>query len=346
MHRCDAFILKDFLVDEVVKTHNEHDMCHWINGANQDSESCSAYWGGGKPPVVLISMDGFRPEYLKRSRLDGKGPAASTILCLARSGVRVPFMMPSYPTITFPNHYSIVTGLYPESHGIIHNRFYDPDLKAYFNIRSPDMSNAKWWRNGEPIWATAKRQGRISATYFWPGSDVKDDILAPNYRFKYNKSTPFEQRVDQILNWLDLPIKERPNILTLYFEEPDSTGHKFGPNTQNVQLETILQLSMIKRGFPYENLGYGEDHSGRCSNPATGGRSQEQGSIGMRQLDPCLRPRNGGFASREAAGRSGEVCQGFGQFRSGLLRSGDIYTSEKRRRYSLELCPVCSFKLK
>lgn len=121
-------------------------------------EDCNAYWNGEQPPVLLISLDGFRPEYLERTFVNQEGSVASTLKCLSGRGVSAPFMMPSYPTLTFPNHYSIVTGLYPESHEIVGNAFYDPELKAEFSIRNPGARNHKWWRNGEPIWRTVRKE--------------------------------------------------------------------------------------------------------------------------------------------------------------------------------------------
>lgn len=130
------------------------EMCSFLTHTR--SNNCSNFWAGQVPPVILISLDGFRPEYL--SRFSRGDPVAPTISCLSKHGVSAPSMMPSYPTITFPNHYSIVTGLYPESHQIIGNQFYDPDLKADFNIRNPDGIDPKWWVSGEPIWSTIRRQ--------------------------------------------------------------------------------------------------------------------------------------------------------------------------------------------
>ncbi len=118
------------------------------------------------PPVIMVSLDGFRAEYLNRTRLDGSlKKAAPTLNCLAQRGVSTPYMMPSYPTVTFPNHITIVTGLYPESHQIILNSFFDPDLNATFNIRRPDLLDPKWWKSGEPLWATVRKQVKSQKDY-------------------------------------------------------------------------------------------------------------------------------------------------------------------------------------
>ncbi|XP_032780225.2 ectonucleotide pyrophosphatase/phosphodiesterase family member 3 [Daphnia magna] len=236
---------------KTTEQHFAQESCSFLQESSQ--EECPSFWAQGQPPVILISLDGFRAEYLSRFALENtehRGEfAATTIRCLAERGVSSPYMMPSYPTITFPNHYAIVTGLYPESHGIIGNQFYDPDLRATFSIYT-DGTDPKWWQNGEPIWTTVRRQGKVSATYFWPGSDVKfaeEEQRSPNYFFRYNKTTSFRQRVDQVLEWMDLPADKRPALTTLYFEEPDSTGHKAGPNTANVTEKVTVVDRQIRR---------------------------------------------------------------------------------------------------
>ena len=139
--------------------HNSLETCSFLKESSE--EECASFWAGKEPPVILISLDGFRTEYLSRRALENgeyRGEwAAATIRCMAQRGTTAPYIMPSYPTITFPNHYSIVTGLYPESHGIIGNQFYDPDLKANFSFYT-GATDSKWWQNGEPIWTTARKQ--------------------------------------------------------------------------------------------------------------------------------------------------------------------------------------------
>ncbi|XP_036031680.1 ectonucleotide pyrophosphatase/phosphodiesterase family member 1-like, partial [Onychomys torridus] len=137
-------------------------------------------------------------------------------------------MRPVYPTKTFPNHYSIVTGLYPESHGIIDNKMYDPKMNASFSLKSKEKFNPLWYK-GQPIWVTANHQQAKSGTYFWPGSDVKIDGILPDIYKVYNGSVPFEDRILAVLRWLQLPSSERPHFYTLYLEEPDSSGHSHGP---------------------------------------------------------------------------------------------------------------------
>ncbi|XP_013788430.1 venom phosphodiesterase 2-like [Limulus polyphemus] len=143
-------------------------------------------------PLLLISLDGFRPDYLKRN-------ITPNINHLAECGILAPYMRPVFPTKTFPNHYSIVTGLYPESHGIVGNKFYDPNLHQLFRLGSSQSSNPEWWL-GEPIWVTAEKQGKKSATFFWPGSDVKIKGVRPTYFRTYN------YLVDEALKRVDVMI--------------------------------------------------------------------------------------------------------------------------------------------
>ncbi|KAK4370843.1 hypothetical protein RND71_010318 [Anisodus tanguticus] len=135
-----------------------------------------------------------------------------------------------FPTLTFPNHYAIVTGLYPAYHGIVNNYFLDPNNSTgeAFNMKSYDP---KWWL-GEPLWETVVNHGLKAATYFWPGSEVnKGGWTCLQFFCKvYNGSVPFEERVDTVLNYFDLPSDETPSFMTLYFGEPDHQGHKVGPD--------------------------------------------------------------------------------------------------------------------
>lgn len=126
-----------------------------------DPDQCSTYWSGQKPPLLVVSFDGFRYNYINRSFINEEGveePAAPNINRLARCGVWASSgIVPAFPTVTYPNHWSIVTGLYPASHGIVDNNFYDPQLNATFSLTYPTLTNPLWWK-GEPVWYTAKRQ--------------------------------------------------------------------------------------------------------------------------------------------------------------------------------------------
>lgn len=174
-------------------------------------------------PLILISIDGFRADYLDR----GLTPNLSA---LAADGVRAKAMRPAFPSLTFPNHYTLVTGLYPDHHGIVNNTMVDPVLGKFSYKKSAELSG-RWWDGAEPLWVTAARQGVRSGTMFWPGSDVEIRGGRPDYFVPFNgKMTP-EQRVEQVLGWLDLPADRRPRFLTLYFEQVDHESHDHGPNS-------------------------------------------------------------------------------------------------------------------
>ncbi|XP_071118759.1 uncharacterized protein [Haliotis cracherodii] len=182
-------------------------------------------------PVLLISLDGFRADYLSRN-------VTPVIHKLIQHGVHAPYMRPVYPTYTFPNHYTIATGLYPESHGIIDNKMFDIAMNKSFSIGSRSSSDSRWW-GGEPMWLTSKRQGKKSATYFWVGSDLEIAGDRPNYYKPYANNVPFEDRVNTVVDWLSLPPDSRPEFLTLYFNQPDSAGHQYGPDSDN--LDPVLR---------------------------------------------------------------------------------------------------------
>lgn len=176
--------------------------------------------------VILVSLDGFRSDYFYRD-------FSPNIRKLAENGVRAKYMISQYPTKTFPNHYTIVTGLYPEYHGIVSNSFKDENRTDYFAIGRKSTYKSKWWK-GEPIWNTVRKQGLKSASYFWVGSEMKINGLQPNYWLRYNGKVPFTERVDQVLKWLEMEPSARPDFITLYFNEPDSAGHRYGPDSTPV----------------------------------------------------------------------------------------------------------------
>lgn len=195
---------------------------------------------GAAPVVMLISLDGFRWDYPELH-------PAPNIRAIIDRGVRAEGLMPCYPSYTFPNHYSIVTGLRPESHGIIGNNMYEPEWKAWFGIGSnPAAREGRWW-GGEPIWLTATRQGRRSASYFWPGSEADIGGEYPTWWYRYDGTVPFETRFAELMRWLTLPEAERPAVVTFYFEETDSAGHHFGPTDPRTGEAVALVDSHIGR---------------------------------------------------------------------------------------------------
>jgi len=178
-------------------------------------------------PLLLVSIDGFRADYLDR----GKTPH---LAALAAAGVRADALRPSFPSLTFPNHYTLVTGLYPDHHGIVHNRIEGngENDKFVYNDAST-TADGRWW-GGEPIWVGAERQGLRSATMFWPGSDTAIAGVRPSYWKPFDRNVSPEERVDTVLGWLDLPPAQRPRFLTLYFEHVDRAGHDHGPSSPEV----------------------------------------------------------------------------------------------------------------
>jgi predicted AlkP superfamily pyrophosphatase or phosphodiesterase len=178
------------------------------------------------PPVtILISIDGFRPDYLDRG-------VTPTLSALATDGVRAD-MRPSFPSKTFPNHYAIVTGLRPDRNGIVDNNMYDAAITPLkFTMSAREVSSdPRWWNEAEPIWVTAEKAGERTATMFWPGSDVPIHGTLPSHWLKFDMSMPPAARVDQALAWLDGPAADRPRLLTLYFDDVDTAGHHQGPDS-------------------------------------------------------------------------------------------------------------------
>ncbi|KAM9340330.1 venom phosphodiesterase CdcPDE [Symphorus nematophorus] len=206
---------------------NYKNVCHgekaWVEDQCEDLSTPTCPEGFKRQPLLLVSLDGLRAEYLQ---------TWSTLIPvldkLKTCGTSSPYMQAAFPSKTFPNHYTIVTGLYPESNGLIDNVMYDPVFDATFSLSNSEKDNPDWYL-GQPIWHTAKNQGLKSGTFFWPGSDVKINGSFPNIYKPYNSKVPFEERVFTVLKWLQLPDDERPDFYTLYLEEPDKSGHSYGP---------------------------------------------------------------------------------------------------------------------
>jgi|TARA_Y100000310_G_scaffold151244_1_gene150813 alkaline phosphatase D len=175
-----------------------------------------------RPYVILVSFDGFRydyPEAVDTPNLDR----------LAREGVRAKSLKPIFPSKTFPNHYAIATGMYAENHGIVSNIFWDPVWDEVYKLSDRTTVTDPKWYGGEPIWVTAEKQGVKTASYYWVGSEAPISGVSPAFFYYYDQSVPFDQRVNQVISWLQLPEDMRPHLITLYFHEPDWTGHEYGP---------------------------------------------------------------------------------------------------------------------
>lgn len=180
-----------------------------------------------KPYLILISFDGFRYDYLDRFETPNFDRVAA-------AGVRAEALIPVFPSLTFPSHYSIATGLYPERHGIVGNRFFDPARGEEYDSRdSADAQDGTWYR-GQPLWVTAETQGMVSAAYFFVGTEAEISGIRPTFWFQYDGAVPNVQRIDQTLAWLRLPDRRRPHLITLYFSAVDAAGHRVGPTGQAV----------------------------------------------------------------------------------------------------------------
>lgn len=211
----------------------------WVEEECSTAQQLQCPEGFDLPPVILFSMDGFRAEYLQTW-----STLIPNINKLKTCGVHSQYLRPAFPTKTFPNHYTIVTGLYPESHGIIDNNMYDVNLNKNFSLSSKEKDNPAWWQ-GQPIWLTAMYQGLKAGTYFWPGSDVAINGTFPSIYKRYNGSVTYEERIFTLLQWLDLPKAKRPDFYTVYVEQPDSAGHNYGPVSAGV----IQALQLVDNTF-------------------------------------------------------------------------------------------------
>ena len=200
--------------------------------ASPSTPTVSAPAAVRRGPVILLSLDGFRPDYLHR----GVTPELNR---LARGGVLAPEgMRPSFPTLTFPNHYTLVTGLRPDHHGVVANQMDDPavtgDTHFTYTQQAP-VADRRWWDGGEPLWVTARKAGLKTATEFWPGSEADIGGVRPDRWAHFDAAISFEHRVDAVLDWLALPPADRPAFVTLYFDEPDHTGHRKGPDSPELK---------------------------------------------------------------------------------------------------------------
>ena len=172
--------------------------------------------------VVMVSFDGFRWDYTDLYNTPNFDD-------MATAGVRAGKLIPSFPTKTFPNHYTLATGLYPDHHGIINNSFYAPDLNGIYRMGDRSMVENPAAYFGEPIWLSAEKQGVKSACFFWVGSEAPIGGTHPTYWKRYNGNIPYMDRVDQVIEWLEMPLRRRPGLITLYFDEPDGIAHDVGP---------------------------------------------------------------------------------------------------------------------
>ncbi|GLQ94091.1 ectonucleotide pyrophosphatase/phosphodiesterase [Dyella acidisoli] len=201
-------------------------------------------------PLLLISIDAYRADYIDRH-------LSPTLEQLAATGVHADSMQPSFPSLTFPNHYAIVTGMVPDHNGIVNNTMVDVQLGKFSLKDRSATSNGLWWDQATPLWITADANGLRTATMFWPGSEADIQSKHPDYWKPYQGKVTANQRVDQILAWLDLPADQRPAFLTLYFDAVDHAGHEHGPDSSEVNQalrETDAAMTRLVDGLRQRGL--------------------------------------------------------------------------------------------
>lgn len=193
-----------------------------------------------KPYVILISADGFRYDYAQKH-------GAKNLLELAKNGVKADAMYPSFPSVTFPNHYTIVTGLTPIHHGLVGNNMLDREVGDRYSLGNRNaVINPKWY-GGTPIWNLAEQNKMLAACYYWPGSEAPINGMFPTYSYKYSEKSPIDYRIQQVVNWLELPEEKRPHLITFYFPEVDHAGHTFGPDAPETKEAVHFVDQSIKK---------------------------------------------------------------------------------------------------
>jgi predicted AlkP superfamily pyrophosphatase or phosphodiesterase len=181
-----------------------------------------------KPYVILISVDGFRHDYAEKYN-------TANLNRLAAQGVKAESMIPAFPSKTFPNHYTIVTGLYPAHHGLINNSFYDPKRKESYRMSDRSKVEDGSWYGGVPLWVLAEQQQMLTASFYWVGSEAPVMGVRPTYYYHYNEQIPMDRRIKTVVDWLNLPEEQRPHLITFYMPEVDHAGHRYGPDAPETE---------------------------------------------------------------------------------------------------------------
>lgn len=193
-----------------------------ISGRKNSAEQIS------KPYVILISADGFRADFTELYE-------AKKLAALSAQGVRGKYMIPSYPSVTFPNHYSIATGLYPSHHGLVDNSYIDVYTGSFYNMGNKKMVAEGKWYGGNPLWVLAEKQKMISASFYWVASEADIQGIRPTYYYIYNEKIDIATRIKAVKDWLSLPEADRPHLITFYFPDVDHDAHNFGPDDLRVK---------------------------------------------------------------------------------------------------------------
>ncbi len=221
-------------------------------GCATQSPTDSRLHSQGSPPapLLLISIDAYRADYITR----GLSP---TLTMLAKNGVHADSMQPSFPSLTFPNHYTIVTGRRPDSNGIVNNTMVDPQLGKFSLSNRKAVSDGHWWDEATPIWEDADAHGLRTATMFWPGTEADIHGHHPDEWKPFDGAKTADARVDQVLAWLNVPAAQRPTFLTLYFDAVDHAGHGYGPDSPQVDdalRSTDAAMARLMRGLKQNGL--------------------------------------------------------------------------------------------
>ena len=217
-----AFFIFSFACNEKIQIPNEDTL-------SNSAEAMQA------PYVILISCDGFRWDYVQRFQ----PPHLSKFVA---EGTQAESLIPCFPSKTFPNHYSIATGMYPEHHNLVDNSFYSPSKGAEYHIRDREKVGDGSWYGGTPLWVQAVKSNMLSASYFFVGSDADVQGIRPTYNHTYDGSVPNDTRVKAVLKWLDLPAEKRPHFIAMYFSDLDDVGHRFGPSADEKIKEKLFSL--------------------------------------------------------------------------------------------------------
>ena len=181
-----------------------------------------------KPYVILISADGFRADFTEKYD-------AKFLQSVTKKGVRAKFMEPSFPSVTFPNHYTIVTGLYPSHHGLVNNSYLDVESGQLYSMGNKKMVSEGKWYGGTPLWVLAEQQKMISASFFWVASEADIQGIKPTYHYIHNEKTSINTRIQAVKDWLTLPEERRPHLITFYFPDVDHDAHTYGPEDPRVK---------------------------------------------------------------------------------------------------------------
>jgi len=199
-----------------------------------------------EPIVILISLDGFRHDYVERFQPEN-------LIRFISEGTAAKGLIPSFPTKTFPNHYTIATGMLPEHHGLVDNAFYEPAKDQVYTMGNREIVQDGYWYGGTPIWVLAEQQGIKAASYFFVGTEAPIQGVRPSYYFDYDGGVPNLTRIAKVFDWLRLPAVERPRLITLYFSDMDDTGHRYGPNN-DLELKKTLDRLDHELGALFEGL--------------------------------------------------------------------------------------------